>query len=369
MDIVLADLPIGGETVPALLHAPKNGFFYVIDRKDGKLLSAEPFAPTTWASRIDLSTGRPVENPGARYETAPFVVAPDSIGAHSWHAMSYNPQTGLVYFPVRYNSGVKSNGDIDIETYRNEQWSFGTGTRGGHGGKTKDYPGALKAWDPVRQEQVWEIPSNSSWDAGTLTTAGDLVFQGRADGHLMAYRAATGEPLWDFDLGLGISAPPITYSVNGKQYLAILVGWGGSLAALGGKEMANHGWAYRAQTRRLVAFSLEGDVELPPQGPPRVPQPLASSDFVVDDQLAAAGAKNFTAACGWCHGYDVSSAGMAPDLRASAVPLTAEAFELVVRQGALRKNGMPPFADYSDEKLESLRHYIRSQAQLSIQQP
>jgi len=367
MDIVLADLPIGGETVPALLHAPKNGFFYVIDRKDGKLLSAEPFAPTTWASRIDLLTGRPVEIPGARYETGSFVVAPSGIGAHSWHAMSYNPRTGLAYIPSIYSGAGRSSGDIDIETYRNEQWRFDTAIGGGPGGGwTKDYPGALQAWDPVRQEQVWEVPADGPWNAGTLTTAGDLVFQGRADGHLLAYQAATGEPLWDFDLGLGISAPAITYSINGKQYLAILVGWGGSLAALGGADMADYGWAYGDQTRRLVAFSLDGNAELPPQAPPRIPQALASSDFVVDTRLAAAAAENFDTACSWCHGRGALSSGMAPDLRASAVPLSAEAFEQVVRQGALKQNGMPPFADYSDEKLKGLRHFIRMQAELAL---
>jgi quinohemoprotein ethanol dehydrogenase len=369
MDIVLADLTIDGEEVKALIHAPKNGFFYVIDRRDGRLLSAEPFAPTTWASRIDLVTGRPVENPGARYESGSFVVAPGGSGAHSYHAMSYNPQTGLAYIPSIYTGIARSNGNIDIENYQNVPYRFDTAVGGGPGGGwTKDYPGALQAWDPVRQEQVWEVPADGPWNAGTLTTSGDLVFQGRADGHLMAYQAATGEPLWDFDLGLGISAPPITYSVNAKQYLAILVGWGGSFAALGGEDMTRLGWSYGAQTRRLVAFSLDGNVELPPQAPPTVPQALASSDFVVDAQLAQANEENFDTACAFCHGRDALSAGMAPDLRASAVPLSAEAFEQVVRQGALRQNGMPLFADYSDEELEGLRHFIRAQAERSLQQ-
>lgn len=368
MDIVLADLAIDGEEVKALLHAPKNGFFYVIDRRDGQLLSAEPFVPTTWASRIDLSTGRPVENPGVRYESGPAVIAPSSIGGHNWHAMSYNPRTGLAYIPSIFTAAGRSSGAIDIATYRNEQWRFDPAVGGGPGGGwTRDYPGALQAWDPVRQERAWEAPADGVWDAGTLTTAGDLVFQGRADGHLLAYEAASGEPLWDFDLGLGVSAPPITYSVDGKQYLAILVGWGGSMAALGGGDMARYGWSYGAQTRRLVAFSLDGDAELPPQAPPSVPRPLASSDFAVDDRLAQGAAESFNTACAFCHGPGAISAGMAPDLRASAVPLSAGAFESVVRQGALRQNGMPPFADYSDEQLERLRHYIRAQAEFGLQ--
>jgi quinohemoprotein ethanol dehydrogenase len=130
--------------------------------------------------------------------------------------------------------------------------------------------------------------------------------------------------------------------------------------------MADYGWAYGDQTRRLVAFSLDGNAELPPQAPPRIPQALASSDFVVDTRLAAAAAENFDTACSWCHGRGALSSGMAPDLRASAVPLSAEAFEQVVRQGALKQNGMPPFADYSDEKLKGLRHFIRMQAELAL---
>ena len=131
--------------------------------------------------------------------------------------------------------------------------------------------------------------------------------------------------------------------------------------------MARYGWSYGAQTRRLVAFSLDGDVELPPQAPPTVPQALASSDFVVDARLAQAAEENFSTACAFCHGRGALAAGMAPDLRASAVPLSAEAFEQVVRQGALRRNGMPPFTDYSDEQLEGLRHFIRAQAERSLQ--
>ncbi|MCG8414168.1 MAG: PQQ-dependent dehydrogenase, methanol/ethanol family [Pseudomonadales bacterium] len=364
MDIVLADLPIDGESVPALMHAPKNGFFYVIDRRDGSLISAEPYVPTTWASTIDLVTGRPIENPGVRYETAPARIAPSSIGGHSWHAMSYNPQTGLVYIPSIFLATGFSNGNIDIENYRNEQWRFDMAIGSGPGGgPTREFPGALQAWDPVRQEMVWEVPADGVWNAGTLTTASNLVFQGRADGHLIAYNAESGEQLWDYDLGLGISAPPITYSVADKQYLAILVGWGGSMAALGGSGMAQYGWAYGAQTRRLVAFSLDGSTALPAQAPPTIPQPLLSSDFVVDPQLAQSAAENFATACMWCHGGGAISSGMAPDLRASAIPLSAAAFEQVVRGGALMENGMPPFSDFSDEQLEGLRHYIRAAAE------
>ena len=224
----------------------------------------------------------------------------------------------------------------------------------------------LQAWDPVRQQQVWEIPTDGPWDAGTLATASNLLFQGKANGHLRAFNALTGEQLWDENLGLGISAPPITYSVNGKQYLAILVGWGGVMSALGGQEIADYGWAYGEQTRRLFAFSLDGTRAVPLPTPPRVPTPLATSDFIVDGATAESGALDYEPICSACHGGAAIAAGMAPDLRASGVILSADAFEQVVRGGTLKSRGMPPFADFSDADLNSIRHYIRQQAELAL---
>lgn len=369
MDIVLADLTIEGDPVKALLHAPKNGFFYVIDRADGRLISAEKITEVTWASHVDLDSGRPVELPGVRYEDEAISLAPGPVGAHSWHAMSFNPQTGLVYIPTIHTSTVYGDEGIDIEGFERDQWRLSTGTRTSGGGLTRgDAPASLQAWDPIRQEQVWEVLAESTWNAGTLTTASNLLFQGRADGHLLAYDAETGEQLWDFDLGLGISAPPITYSIEGKQYLALLVGWGGSMAALGGAGAAQQGWAYGAQERRLVAFSLDGETVLPRQTPPTIPQPLASSDFIVNIDLAAEGGREFNGTCSMCHGGGAVAAGIAPDLRASGVPLSREAFENVVRNGELSDNGMPIYRDLSDAQLESLRHYIRSRADAALSQ-
>jgi quinohemoprotein ethanol dehydrogenase len=370
MDIVLADLNIDGEPVKALLHAPKNGFFYVINRESGDLISAEPFTTTTWATHIDMSTGRPVEVEGARYEEAPFSIAPAAIGAHSWHAMSFNPQTGLVYVPTIHNSFRVSDDGIELESFQAEQWTGGLGLVFEREGSSRSdgLEGALQAWDPIAQKQIWSVPSDGSWDAGTLTTAGGLVFQGKANGHLRAYDAATGEILWDEALGLGISAPPVTYSVNGRQYVAILVGWGGVMSALGGQTMADYGWAYGEHMRRLITFSLEGRQSVPPSPPPRVPQPLASSDFIVDDVLASEGALFYGQSCSACHGGGAIAAGMAPDLRASAALLSQTVFGQVVRDGVLAANGMPPFTDFSEAQLERLRHFIRQQAEVVVTQ-
>jgi quinohemoprotein ethanol dehydrogenase len=370
MDLVLADLTIDGREVKALLHAPKNGFFYVLDRRTGKLLSAEPFAETTWASKVDLASGRPVEVPGARYETAPAVVAPGPFGAHNWPAMSFNPRTGLVYLPTIHQHHLYTDATVDLRTWASPDWKSDAPTEGMGVDYSKivgEPTGSLQAWDPIAQKRVWEVALPAPWNAGTLTTAGDLVFQGRADGDLVAYHARTGEVLWRFPLGLGIAAPPITYAIGGRQYVALLVGWGGAYAALGGKDAAALGWAYGLQTRRLVVFSLAGRAELPPLAPPTPPVPIAAPSFRVDAAKAERGADAFVQ-CAICHGPEAISGGLAPDLRASPVPLSEESFRDVLRSGSRRPRGMPSYEQLSDADLEALRHYIRQRAELALRQ-
>lgn len=361
MDIVLADLTIDGEEVKAILHAPKNGFFYVINRKTGKLISAEPFAEATWASHIDLSTGRPVEIEGARYENGPIRISPSPYGAHSWHAMSYNPQTGLAYIPTLHSSIEFSDEGIDLSSWQAEEFTGGVGVKGfPNKVEMEKTPASLQAWDPVKQKLAWSIPQDKFWNGGTLTTGGNLVFQGRSDGKLLAYNAKTGETIWTFDTGLGISAPPITYKINGKQYVSILVGFGGAYAGLG-SEAYKLGWAYRKHTRRLITFSLSGIVDLPKLLPPFYPKPIVDSTFTIDEAKAQLGASLY-GKCGSCHGPTMYSGGMAPDLRASTISLNKEAFASVVRDGLLNPNGMPSFPEITNEKLEALRHFIRKRA-------
>jgi quinohemoprotein ethanol dehydrogenase len=253
--------------------------------------------------------------------------------------------------------------DVDLDTYQMVAWEGGTGVAWEFVGSSREdgVLGTLQAWDPVRQEQVWEVDLDGLWNPGTLTTAGDLVFQGRESGHLVAYEADTGNELWRFDLGLGISAPPITYSIDGRQYLALLVGWGGGAAGLAQPV----GWNYGAQTRRLVAFSLQGTASLPPQAPRGAMTPMAAPAFEVDSDLAAAGEGLF-GSCDGCHGPGVQSAGMAPDLRASGVVLDAGLFADVVRGGERATRGMPRFSALTDEELLALRHYVRSVAELDL---
>ena len=191
------------------------------------------------------------------------------------------------------------------------------------------------------------------------------------DGRLLAYDARTGDALWTWHAGLGISAPPITYKLGGRQYIAVLVGFGGGFSAGGGPDAANLGWSYKRQTRRLIAFALDGDAVVPAQPPPLVPQPVAAPDFAVDAKLAAVGGRLFERGkiegmCHYCHGAGAMSGGAAPDLRASEVVLDSAAFERIVRGGALTANGMPAYADFTDEEVEGLRHYIRQQAEAAL---
>jgi len=363
MDIVLADLNIGGKPVKALMHAPKNGFFYVIDRATGKLISAEKFGKVDWATHVDLATGRPVERAGARYEDGDELVWPGPFGTHNWPAMSFNRDTGLVYIPAIEMAGVFNDKYTKPKAWQSPHYKFDPGVDFLRADGPADWGhSALRAWDPVQQKLVWEVPTPGVWNAGTLTTKGKLVFQGRADGVLVAYRADDGKQLWQQPLGLGISAPPITYAVNGKQYLAQLVGWGGSVSATGGSLAAQHGWSYRAQPRRLVVFALDGKGSVPTMPPPSFAKPLKEPEFVVFDELAERGSFVWKESCGMCHGPAGTAGGYAPDLRASPVMLDGKALHEVVFDGARRELGMPNFKDITEDDLVAVQHYIRREA-------
>lgn len=360
MDIVLAELMIEGVKTKVILHAPKNGFFYVINRETGKLISAEPFVETSWASHIDLKTGRPVERVNARYDTGKFYLTPNAHGAHSWHAMSFNPMTGLVYLPTIHDASFYSDEGIDKANWKSIEFKGGIGVRLTNPDTLlRPYSGSLQAWDPIQQKQIWTVPQNELWNAGTLTTAGNLVFQGRADGKIYAYNATTGELLWTFDCGLGISAPPITYRINGRQYISILVGWGGAFAGVGNKAL---GWEYGKHMRRLITFSLDGKTILPKLPPPYFPVPLEAPDFKLDEKKVTQGAGEYGGNCGVCHGGGAIAMGMAPDLRASPVALNLDLLRSVVQQGSKVNRAMPAFPDLTDDQLNAIMHFIRKRA-------
>jgi quinohemoprotein ethanol dehydrogenase len=264
-NMITAELTVGGRKRKVLMQAPSNGFFYVLDRETGKLLSAEKLGKVTWADRIDLRTGRPVERPNIRYESGPFDMWPSVMGGHSWQGMAFNPKTGLVYIPYM-QLGMR----ISDESYPRPDTAEPPIHFGGvviemlpPGPNVK--AGALIAWDPVAQSARWSVHYDTFWNGGALTTGGGLVFQGTADGNIYSYDSVSGRRLWQFDARHGIIAPPITYTVQGKQYISILVGYGGAIPLV--SSFANRGWKFGAQPRRLLTFALDGKAALPPTAP------------------------------------------------------------------------------------------------------
>jgi quinohemoprotein ethanol dehydrogenase len=366
-DMTLATVTILGRPRRVMLHAAKNGFFYVIDRQNGRLISAEKLGKVTWAERVDLTTGRPVETPGARYADKNVLLWPSFQAVHHWTPQSFSPATGLVYVPTVEMPFPFGDEGVDKKDWRPKPLTpeF-AGFTSGDGDVPKDAgKSILKAWDPVAQKEIWSIESAGISEGGTLATAGNLVIQGRADGRLHAYSADHGRDLWSFDAGVAVTGVPITYSVNGRQYLTITSGpLNGSTAAYGSAS-ARWGWASRGYPRRLLTFALDGKALLPPAAAPAFAQPLAAPEFAVDAAKAQAGSHEFVR-CLLCHGTAAIAGGNAPDLRASPVPLSTEGFAAIVRGGALVSRGMPQFSELSDAQLDSLRHYVRAKAREAL---
>ena len=220
-ELVLADLNIDGNQVPALMKADRNGFFYVLNRETGELISAEKFVPVNWAERIDLDTGLPVENPASRPTADHRVteVYPSFLGGKNWEPMAYNPDTGLVYIPANNLAMEIGTGEIMFQRglfYLGSDWVI----RPGPG----DALAELMAWNPLTHEKVWSVPQRFPLHGGVTTTAGNLVFMGGVDGLFSAYDATTGERLWSYTAVSGINAAPMTYSLNDRQYVAVAVG-------------------------------------------------------------------------------------------------------------------------------------------------
>lgn len=355
--MIAARLTIGGRERKVLMQAPTNGFFYVIDRETGRLISAEKISKATWADHIDPETGRPVELPGIRYETGPVTIWPWTGGAHNWQSMAFSPQTGLVYVPTM---------QLGFRFTPAPQTFLGVIATPASSDDPRDGKGALVAWDPLAQKERWRIDQRWMWNGGVLATAGGLVFQGDNEGWLTAYDAADGRRLWRFFTGLGIISPPISYSWRGVQYVSLLVGWGGPNPY--GNGLMPTGWRYNAQPRRLLTFRLGGKAKLPPTAPyDETVRPLDDPALVLAADEVAAGAQLYGASCSGCHGGQAQSAGApGPDLRESAIALDRAAFVGVVREGALLPKGMPRFETFSDRQLDQLRSYIREMARVEL---
>lgn len=378
---VLATLELGGAARKVLMHAPKNGFFYVLDRATGELLSAEKYADVTWATHVDLKTGRPAEDKArADYgDGKPKLVFPSPIGAHNWNPMSYSAKTGLVYIPTIHV------GALFAEPPRPGKWLPGrmnTNVQVGFSfqlAAPEALPPALKpladpkflarqpdvapsaalrAWDPVRHKFVWSVPNSSFMDhGGVLSTAGGLVLQGGLDGVLRVFRDTDGGLLKQIEVGTAMIAAPATYTVEGVQYVAILAGSGGG----GWSSWLPQNVAFRkGNANRIIAFRLDGGAtpvppDLPPPGP--IPQPPPQNGTPAD---IAAGAATFAANCTSCHTN--SWPAPIPDLRRTSAA-THAVFKDIVLRGALQARGMPRFDDVlSEAEVEKVQAYVLSLA-------
>jgi quinohemoprotein ethanol dehydrogenase len=371
--IVLADLNIGGQLRQVLMQAPKNGFFYVIDRTNGKLISAVPFAPQTWAKGIDQKTGRPIENPAARYAELgkPFSGAPSPHGAHSWMPMSWSPKTGLMYIPVqdvgftwvadkafkKSPMGTNMGLDFNVTSMPQDPKIKSQAMEG--------LKGWIAAWDPVHQREAWRVGMKGPWNGGALATAGNVVFAGSAAGEFAAYRADSGSKLWSFDAQSAVMAGPVTYTVGADQYVAVLSGWGGTYALVPG--IVSHKSGNLKNISRVLVFKLNGAAKLPPVPP----EPLKVLNPPVDLASPATidkGFRLFNKYCSSCHGDAAVSGGETPDLRYSPL-LASDSWFDVVLGGALKDNGMVSWAQVLNrEDADAVRAYVIRRAHETMAQ-
>ncbi len=385
--MILAELEIEGEVRKVIMQAPKNGFFYVLDRVTGEFISAEKYIPMTWATHVDPETGRPVESENARYQrheplldlsleeqveilgamTSDELEAayhkPGPLGGHNWHPMSYSPDTGYVYIPAL--DMPFAYGNEPQFSYEEGKWNLANDWRLGMptGDKGVDdkvdglLRGFISAWDPIEQKEVWRVQHAGTWNGGMLSTHGNLIFQGNSSGQFVAYRADTGAELWSTPAQTGVIAPPISYEIDGEQYVTVVAGWGGAFALT-----AAAAEAYNLKPRgRILTYKLEGEVELPPVMDVAAVLPEPPAIDATDDEIAH-GKFMYHKYCGVCHGPGVRSGGVLPDLRYMA-PGKHIVFEDIVLGGTLQERGMVSFASsLTKEDAKSVHQYVISEA-------
>jgi quinohemoprotein ethanol dehydrogenase len=359
--MILADLNIGGQTRKAIMQAPKNGFFYVLDRKTGEFISAEKYVHVTWAKGIDPKTGRVLEDAEATdYSKGLKLIMPTPFGGHNWHPMSYSPQTGLVYmstqdlaFPFlndpNYQPG-KRGFNLGL------QWLPDPEDAASVKQMVEGSVGYLQAWNPVTQKEAWKITYKHPLNGGVLSTAGNLVFIGTTDGRILAYSADKGAQLWETSAQTGVIAPPISYAINGEQYVTVMAGWGGVLGVIGGEIAA----AAKVRSRaRVLTFKLGGKETLPPvpaAAPPSEPLPLMASAETVNS-----GRMLYARYCSACHGGSAVSGGVIADLRHLNADKHA-AFVGIVQNGLVNK-GMPSYGEVLTEtEIKAIQAFVIKRA-------
>jgi quinohemoprotein ethanol dehydrogenase len=366
--MVLADLKIEDKVRKVLMQAPKNGFFYVLDRQTGKLISAKNIVPQTWTTGIDMKTGRPIETPEARYKPSkPFLGSPSAFAAHNWHPMSFNHKTGLVYIPTM-EIPVKYVADTKYKL-RPRAWNLGVdfsavGLPDDFDERkkiAKTQKGRLIAWDPVAQREVWRVEHPNPVNGGVVSTAGNLVFQGQANGQFIAYDSRSGKKLWAFPTHMGILAAPMTYAIDGRQYVSVLVGWGSGYGLTTG--FANEAVGARTATRRLLTFALGGTAQLPAPEKEDLQRVDLSPTSTWTPQQITEGRRAYADNCSRCHGDAAVGNNVLPDLRYSGAITSGDVFRQVVIDGVLKDNGMVSFRDQiTPATAETIRGYVSSEA-------
>jgi alcohol dehydrogenase (cytochrome c)/quinohemoprotein ethanol dehydrogenase len=361
-DIILADLTLDRRPRKVLMQAPKNGFFYVLDRTNGSLISAKPFTFVNWASGVDGKTGRPAEMATARYKEAdPAPIVPGPMGAHSWQPMSFSPVTHLAYIPVN-DAGFKYKSP---DSFQAKTLAPNYGIDVVAAGMPQDpqikkailgtVKGKLVAWDPVQQKTAWAVERPGPWNGGTLVTAGNLVFEGTAGGNFEAYRADNGQKLWSFPAQTGVMAGPVTYTSGGDQYVAVLAGWGGVFPLAAGEVSFASGRVRNIS--RMLVFKLGGKASLPAEQPVEQLR-LTALPNPASDATIRKGERLFQSYCAECHGDVAVSGGVLPDLRVSAT-LASQAWFGIVLQGALQSEGMVSFSkELAPDDAAAIRSYV-----------
>jgi outer membrane protein assembly factor BamB/mono/diheme cytochrome c family protein len=338
--LTTADLVINGETKHVVMQAPKNGLFYVIEAATGKVISAQLVVPfANWLTGFDKANNwKPIINPDANFGVTNkgWYIVP--FQTHVWYPQSYNPNTGLMYFGVRYATyGMVAEAGAKMG---NQLLSINVAKRPEMAPPKLEGTGMwLTAWDPVKQKEVWRSREGTA-GSGTMTTAGNLVFQGTPPHNFTAFRADTGEKLWSADSGASIAPGSITYEIDGVQYVAVVAGGAGGVSA-----------------NRLLVYKLGGNATLPPAEAPVAPVLNPPAEFGTPEQLAL-GKDKYTQNCTICH-EGVRMGGGFPDLRYSGFIHTEGGFQSVVLGGALTENGMLSFKKtLSAKDVEAIRAHI-----------
>ena len=366
--LTLADISIDGEQRKVIMQAPKNGFFYILDRVSGELLSAEKFAKVTWASHIDMQTGRPVETKYADYQSnGGSYIWPSPYGAHNWQPMSFSPKTGLMYIPAQsiphYFSGQKTvkyqinrwNTGVDLNESRDPlSWVAGMAST-----DALVY-GELLAWDPVKQQAAWKVKHDKPANGGVLSTAGDLVFQGTGEGVFAAYDADNGDALWQYQSDSAVLAGPMTYELDGEQYIAVAQGSGGTVMLTIGDNLKRN----KVNKNKLLVFKL-GDFGLTKTV---ADESLAtilplSEEVNATPEVIKQGEELYGHNCGTCHGISAKSNYVVPDLRYMS-DQTHRDFVAIVLGGSRAHKGMAGFYEtHSVEDVEAIHSYLKYQQQ------